>query len=361
MRRLRQKRHTGFTLIELLVVIAIIGLLASMSLPALSKAREAARSAACRSNLRQFGVGLTARATQHPDGQFCSGSFDFRRDGVPTEVGWVSDLVTRGILPGAMMCPSNSSAGSKAINEMLTAPISDFATTACFDRLGSNEYTDSSGTTIRNIARAIRDANGGSGAAPNSPIRAELIQKKMLDEGYNTNYAASWFMLRTEFELDSQGNPVAGDGCAMSDPDVSDPRGVHVTRGPLRLDALDAARATSSTIPLLCDATPTGTIQTAIGNIPSGSLYTTPIVGVPVGNQLRIDTTGDGVANVDNPFYLTVPSFPDSTSGLTDDRSGPDGWIKYWSFNTRQDYRGMMPLHAGIANCLMADGSVQPL
>jgi len=65
MRRRFVRFPEGFTLIELLVVIGIIGILASLLMPAVNRAKGKALDTKCISNLRQLGIALTIYADEH--------------------------------------------------------------------------------------------------------------------------------------------------------------------------------------------------------------------------------------------------------------------------------------------------------
>ena len=88
-----------FTLIELLVVIAIIAILASMLLPALSKAREKGKTTICLNNLKQCGLGMGMYAGDSDDYIYLRWNSD----------NWATPYITGKYIAGkSMLCPSRA-------------------------------------------------------------------------------------------------------------------------------------------------------------------------------------------------------------------------------------------------------------
>lgn len=325
-------KRQGFTLVELLVVIAIIGLLVGMLLPALAAARDAARSASCKNNLRQFGLGMQMFADRDPQGRYCTGAYDFRRDGSPDTWGWVADLVNMKIcVPGTMLCASNTLRAPEKFNDL----IGDTETTLPKEGCPEARLSDGAGAGLLALGSVPAD-------------RADYTAIHYFEEGYNTNYAAGWYLVRSAMRLDAtttEGETHPVDGA----------KGLGGTRGPLVQRLVESSPIPSSNIPLLGDAAPGDADEAYLSNDIIGSNGETLL---SAGERLA-ESFNDGPAYFDGTDRIGLVDETHNVQPLMETEQNAGFVATGLTGSYLQDTRDWFAIHRGACNILMADGSVQ--
>ncbi|MCF6148954.1 MAG: DUF1559 domain-containing protein [Candidatus Kuenenia sp.] len=155
--KLKKWRISGFTLIELLVVIAIIGILVSLLLPVLAKARESSRRTHCASNLKHIGLALRMYANDQDDALPAGGSTGMESLGTLYNK-YISDRKV-------FRCPSDSGVNEAnnlnltAVSDILT-PNTSFTIAGCsYGYDDTHTLKDDSGVILAADAQGTSTAN----------------------------------------------------------------------------------------------------------------------------------------------------------------------------------------------------------
>ena len=202
---LKRKTICRFTLIELLVVIAIIAILAGMLLPALNKARNRARSAACISNLKQLGTAIGMYLSDNNDWLLPQMTYLQAGDGNYYKQAWSAlllDYIDKKVrpaaansnltkkLPSIFFCPSfpthdncfrQSTHPGFGMNQNLRNTSGDPDTDYSSRRITENNITKNASKFILMGENRLRNANNHTSGNVHRVIANSAIEKYMSD------------------------------------------------------------------------------------------------------------------------------------------------------------------------------------
>jgi prepilin-type processing-associated H-X9-DG protein len=275
-------------------------------------------------------VGMHAFAESRGE-KFCTGAFSWEMDGAVTEIGWVANLVNQNVLVGEMLCPSNPAKLSETYKDLLEMnPTSANPCGVNWKGSAASTYPDGS-VKINPCRRIAEDASLSAG----SEARRLLIEKDVLKKWYNTNYAASWFLVRSSVSLNGSGQLTSSlAGCAASNLSRKS------TGGPLTRRLSENGATASSLMPFLGCGRPLSLTEKAISQSVGPYSPTDPLAAAVTRGPVETST-------------LAPPNPPAGTTF-----AGATGWWSTWS-KTLQDYRNFGAVHGGSSNILFADGSVK--
>ncbi len=365
-----QSNRSGLTLIELIVALTVLCIAMALVVPAVQRAREHARSESCRNNLRVIGVALYTFVTADPQDRLCSGAFDPRRDGSPDTYGWVADVIKiQGGNPNELRCVANPVQGLSALNDLIERDAAEFDGSVPADR--------------RNVGRAGAGwpELPGLPTTAGSPARTQQVAR-FVREGYNTNYSASWYLVRAQPQISTNhdeffaevhnGDYWGGMFIDLSSaPPGGDLRDLSATHGPLTRRLIERAETPSGNIPLLGDSAASAASKPLSNGLleESGWEWLSSkqhSAGAASFSDGPAYWKVDHIQRLDQsaPIKSVVPrKMPTLNSRVRDETpfasasSMPDGQHRL----VLQDTRNWYAVHGRKAHLLMADGGVKSL